>query len=133
MDIAQFIAGMFQDPVTNYAIALILVLPLIDFVTGTLRAVANKSFKLELVDVFVRTKMAGRAIPLVILVLLGRAVAVTAPDVLVIPGLDLSLIVGAGILSAVPFIATTIQSIIDNVNPGSPDRLPDVNEGGLTL
>lgn len=126
--ITDFIAAVFSQPITNYVIALLILLPLVDFVTGTLRAFANNTFELHRIDVFVRTDLAGRAIPLILLLVLGRAIAVSAPGELVIPGLDLSLLTGGGILAAAPFLIATVKSIVDNVNPSVADRLPTVTE-----
>lgn len=125
-----FVATVFADQATNVVLALLVVLPLIDWITGSLRAIAGGTFQLSAFDVFVRTQMAGRAVPLAILLVLGRAITVAVPETLVIPGLDLSILTGGGILAAAPFLLVTAKSIVDNANPGTTDRIPTVTEDG---
>jgi hypothetical protein len=125
-----FLRTVFADPTTNFLIALLIVLPLLDWVTGTLRAIANHTFSFELWDVFVRTQIAGRALPLILLIIAGRAISVAAPGELAIPGFDLSILTAAGALAAVPFLTGLVGSVLANVNPKVPDGLPSVTEGG---
>lgn len=123
-----FIAQVVSDPVTNFVIVLLVVLPVFDWITGSLRAIANGTFTLAAFDVFVRTQLAGRAVPLILLLLLGRGITVATPSTLVIPGLDLSILTAGGILAAVPFLVRSAKSIVDNVNPNVADVLPTVTE-----
>jgi hypothetical protein len=126
----DFIAALFSDPTTNLVIALVIVLPLVDWATGSLRAVANGTFTLSAFDVFVRTQIAGRTLPLTILMLLGRALTVAVPQEPSIPGLDLGLLTAAGIAASVPYVMVAVQSILANVTPSAPDSVPTVTEGG---
>jgi hypothetical protein len=126
--ISEFIKAVFSDQRANVVLALIVALPIIDWVTGSLRAIANRTFTWAAFDVFVRTQLAGRAVPLTILIIVGRVISVAAPAELQIPGLDLSLLTGAGIVAAVPFLAVLIGSIISNVNPNASDSVPTVTE-----
>ena len=130
MDAGEFLRAVFADPATNLVIAMLIAVPLLDWVTGSLRAIAGGTFRWSAFDVFVRTQLAGRTIPLTILLLLGRVVSIAVPEGLLIPGLDLALITGAGILAAVPYLLRTFASIAANVNPEAPDRLPTVTEDG---
>ena len=126
--IQQFVAAIFSDQRANIVMALIVFLPLVDWVTGSLRAVANGTFTLSAFDVFVRTQMAGRAVPIVILIITGRVITVAVPADLEIPGLDLGVLTAGGILAAVPFLVVAIKSVIDNVNPSAADSIPTVTE-----
>ncbi|HSV93277.1 MAG TPA: hypothetical protein VLH81_09375 [Desulfobacterales bacterium] len=130
MDVSELLGAVFADQATNLVIALLIAVPLLDWVTGSLRAVAGGTFRWSAFDVFVRTQLAGRTIPLTILLLLGRVVSIALPEGLVIPGLELTLITGAGIAAAVPYLVTGCASIVANVNPAAPDRLPTVTEDG---
>jgi hypothetical protein len=126
--IKEFVAAVFSDQRVNIVLGLVVALPIIDWVTGSLRAIASKTFSWDAFDVFVRTQIAGRAVPLVILIIVGRVITVAVPDTMQIPGLDLSLLTGAGILAAIPFLAVGIGSIISNVNPNVTDTVPTVTE-----
>ena len=128
MNVDAFVAAIFADQATNVVLALVVVLPIVDWITGSLRAIAGKTFELAAFDVFVRTQIAGRTIPLAILLLLGRAITVAVPETLEVPGFDVSILTGGGILAAVPFLLSSAKSIIDNANPSEPDRLPTVTE-----
>lgn len=128
--IKLFIAAVASDPVTNWAIIALLALPLIDWLLGTLRALRDSTYVAQALDVFVRTKFGGRTVPLIILLILGRTVAVGAPTELTIPGLDLSIITGAGILAAAPYLVVTAKSIIENAtaDTSQPQKNPTPQE-----
>jgi len=126
--IQQFVAAVFSDPKANVVLGLLVGLPILDWITGSLRAIAGGTFDWHAFDVFVRTQLAGRAVPLAILIIVGRVISVAIPSELQIPGLDLGLLTGAGIVAAVPFLAVAIGSIISNVNPNVTDSLPTVTE-----
>lgn len=124
MDIIAFVKAVVSDDLTNYVIALLFLFGFADLILGTLRALSGGTFKLELWDTWVRASLAGRIGPLTIVLLLGRIVTVAAPKALVIPGIDLSILTAGGIAAAVPYLFSTLKSIIDSVNPSEPDRLP---------
>ena len=126
--IQTFVAAVFGDQATNVLIGLLIALPIIDWATGSLRALAGGTFQLDAFDVFVRTQIAGRTVPLTIVLITGRTIAVAVPGTLQIPGLDLSLLTAGGAVAAVPFLATCLASIVGNVNPGTVDRVPTVTE-----
>lgn len=122
--IKEFITAVVSDPLTNWVILGLLFLPLIDWVLGTLRALRDKSYTADALDVFVRTKFGGRTVPLIILLTLGRIVAVGAPASLNIPGIDLSILTGAGLLASAPYLALTITSIIQNATADTSVKAP---------
>ena len=115
---------IFADANTNFVIVLLLVLPLVQWVTGILRAFSNHTFDPEYLDVFIRTDVAGRIMPTLILILLGRAIDAFAPKDFQVPGLDLGILTGAGIGLAVVYLVVVVKRIIDNVNPSQSDPLP---------
>ena len=106
------------DTIATWTIALLAVAPIIDWLFGVLRSFRDSSFTFDALDVFVRTQYAGRVVPLILLILLGRTIDVAAPSELQIPGLDLSVLVLAGIAPAVIFLGVTLKSIIDNATIG---------------
>ena len=112
MDIGQ----VFADANTNFVLLLLILLPTVQFVTGVLRAISNGTFKLELLDTFVRSDLAGRVLPLLLLIITGRIVEIAAPAELSIPGLEIGVFTGAGIGFAVVYLVVVVKRIIDNVN-----------------
>jgi hypothetical protein len=129
MDLAGFVRAIFSDQVTNLVIALLIAAPIADWLSGSLRAVADGSFTVEAFDVFVRTQVAGRALPLIILLLIGRLVSVAFTGAVPIPGLDLSIFAtGGAIAAAVPYLITTLNSLRENLTPGSTNAVPNVGE-----
>lgn len=115
---------IFADANTNFVLLLLIVLPLVQYVLGVLRAIANSSFDIALLDVFIRTDIAGRVLPVTILIVLGRFIDVAAPKTLNVPGLDLGLLTGGGIALAAVYLVVVVKRIVDNVNPSAPDPLP---------
>lgn len=120
----EFVAALFSDQMTVSVIVLLFALSLTDWILGTLRAIASHTFDISLWDTFIRRDLAGRVLPLTIVILLGRALAVALPGAFTIPGLDISFLTGAGFLAAVPYIAAKVKSIQESVNPTEPDRPP---------
>ena len=118
------IADIFNNDNTNFVLLLLILLPVIQFLTGVLRAFSNGTFDLEYLDVFVRTDIAGRVLPILLLIITGRIVEIAAPAELNIPGLDIGIIVGAGLGFAVVYLVVVAKRILDNVNPSKPDSLP---------
>lgn len=118
------ISAIFGDSNVNFVLLLLLLLPAVQWVTGALRAFSNHTFDLEYLDVFIRTDLAGRVLPLLILIVTGRVIDITAPDSLNIPGLDLSALTGGGIAAAVVYLVVVVKRIVDNVNPSTSDTKP---------
>lgn len=118
------IATVFADPQINFVLLLLILLPVVQFVTGVLRAFSGGSFDLQYLDVFVRTDIAGRVLPLLLLIITGRIVEIAAPAELSIPGLDIGIFTGAGVGFAVVYLVVVIKRIVDNVNPSKTDTLP---------
>lgn len=118
------IAQVFSDQNTNFLLFLLFLLPAVQWLTGALRAFSNHTFGLEYLDVFIRTDVAGRVLPLAILLITGRVIDVAAPNSLEIPGLDLSLLTAGGAAAAVVYLVVVVKRIVDNVNPTAPDAVP---------
>jgi len=115
------VAQVFGDSTTNAVLLLLVFLPIVQWVTGVLRAFSNGTFQFELIDAFIRSDIAGRVLPLLILIITGRVITVAAPGALNIPGLDLSLLTGGGVAAAVVYLLVVVKRIVDNVNPTATD------------
>jgi hypothetical protein len=118
MDFGHLIISAFQGP-TGVAIWGVSTLAALELVTGVLKALAKSTFKFELIDVWVRTQLAGRILPIVVVLAAG----VVAPDFSVL-GLEVNPLTTLGLAGAATYATTAIASVIDNVRPETPDPLP---------
>jgi len=107
------------DPLTNDTIILIAVLAVLDFITGSLRAIANGQFTLDAFDVWVRVQVAGRVLPIIVVLLAGTVVGdISVGD------FHFNVLTGTALAAAAAFAVSTGKSIADNLNAQSPDRVP---------
>jgi|KBSSwiStaDraftv2_1062776.scaffolds.fasta_scaffold159827_3 hypothetical protein len=107
------------DPTAKTAIELVVIVALLDFVLGTIRAIADRTFAFAAVDVWVRTKLLGRVLPIVITLLVGSVVG----DVK-LGDFSFNVITIAAMTAAVTFVLAEAQSIVDNVNRSEPHPIP---------
>lgn len=119
MEFGQLLSRLWTDPVTNNAIVLLFVVPVVDLLTGAARAIANSTFHLALLDTWVRTKIAGRAIPIVLVLLFGTVVGNIA-----VGDWSFNVLTVAAIAAAATFLATEATSIVANISPTVPDGPP---------
>lgn len=119
MEFGQLLARLWADQLTNNAIIVIVAVALLDLLTGISRAVANGTFNLELVDVWVRTTVAGRVIPIVLVLVFGAVIGNVE-----LGSFSFNILTAAAIAAAVVYVAATAQSIIDNLNPQATDKVP---------
>jgi hypothetical protein len=118
MAFGTLIRDLFNGP-TGVAIIGIAILWLVELVTGISRAFASKQFDWELVDVSVRTQLAGRVIPIVVVLIAGAA----APDLSVL-GVSINVLTTAGLAASATYAAAAIASIVGNLNPQTADVPP---------
>lgn len=123
--IQAFVRAVFADTTTNVVIALLIILPLLDWVTGVLRAKADpdQTVVAEKLDAFLVTSYA-KALNVLIVLVIGRIVTVGAGSALNVPGVDFSILTGGGILLAIPFMVARLASIQSNVAGTDVKRLP---------
>lgn len=119
MSFQEIIDSVFSDPTTNAALTGIVVLGLLEWGTGTLRAIADKTFQLSLLDTWVRTQLAGRILPVALVLIVGEA----APSIS-FGDFSFSIVTAAGLAAAAGYAAGAAKSIIDNLNKGAADPLP---------
>jgi len=113
------LARLTADPLVSNAIIGVVALGVLAWVLGTLRALADGSFKLELLDVWVRSQLLGRIIPIVLILAFSQVVgAVKVGDV------EINALSIAGLGSAAAYAATTIQSIVESLNKSAPNPTP---------
>lgn len=104
---------------TSVAIVGIAILWLVELVTGVARAYAAGQFKWDLIDVAVRTQLAGRIVPIVVVLIAGAA----APDLSVL-GVKVDVLTTAGLAAAAVYAAAAVASIVGNLNPQAVDVAP---------
>lgn len=107
------------DPVANAAALGCVVLALLDFVLGTIRAVAGNQFTFDSFSTWVRSQLLGHVIPIILLLTFGQVIGN-----ITVGNITLNVVVAAGLAAAATYAATTVKSIIDSVNPAVPDVVP---------
>lgn len=121
MSFGEALTALGADQIQWAVIITILGLGILDFVTGVLRAIADSSatFDIKLLDTWVRTQLAGRIVP-IILVLIFSALA---PDI-TLGEFSVNALAVAGNFAAAAYALSTGKSIIDNLNRNVPDTRP---------
>lgn len=121
MTFVDSLQEFFASDTGRYA-ALVLVLPVVDWVLGALAAFRDGTFELDSVAAFIRKHIAGRVLPIWILMFLGFFT-----QGLVLPGLDWPLFATFGTVLAIAYIVETIGSIMRSwgpkAAPGEPQSL----------
>lgn len=118
MNFTDAIAAFFQSDTGRYA-ALVLVLPIIDWVLGSLAAFRDGTFQLDSLAAFIRKHVAGRVLPIWILMFLGYFTTG-----LVLPGVDWPLFQTFGTILAIAYIVETIGSIMRSWGPQAASGQP---------
>jgi hypothetical protein len=115
MDFGSLIRSTFNDPTFLSAVYGLCILAVVDLLTGVSRAFSDSTFTWALLDSWVRLKLAGRLIPILILLIAGQA----APDLTAI-GLTINVLGATALIAAATFAASELASIVANVNPATP-------------
>lgn len=119
MGIGDIVAQLAADHPQAALIVALFAVGLLELATGIVRALANGTFKLDLVDVWVRVQLAGRILPIVLVLIVG---SVFPP--ITVGGFTFDPILIAANTGAAVFLIAAGKSIMDNINPGAPDVLP---------
>jgi hypothetical protein len=121
MNFTAALEAFFASDTGRYA-ALVLILPVIDWTLGTLAAIRDGTFQLDSLLAFVRKQIAGRVLPIWILMFLGYIT-----NDLVIPGVEWPVFSTFGTVLAIGYIVETIGSIMRSwgpkAAPGEPQTL----------
>jgi hypothetical protein len=118
VEFGKLVLDAFNGP-SGIAIWGVALLGGLELVTGILKAVSKSQFDFTLVDVWVRTQLAGRILPIVVVLIAGAA----SPDFTVL-GLDANPLTALGLTGAALYAASAIASIVSNVNPTAEDVPP---------
>lgn len=119
MEFGQLLGRLWSDPLTSNAIILVVVVALLDLLTGISRAVASSQFDVKLVDVWVRVTIAGRVIPIVLVLLFGTVIGNIQ-----LGTFSINVLTTAALAAAATFVAAEAASIIGNLSASSPDKPP---------
>jgi small basic protein len=107
------------DPVANAAAIGVTLLAILDFLMGSVRALANQTFQLTSFSTWVRAHLLGHVIPIILLLSFGQvAGTINVGD------FAFNTFVVAGLAAAAAYALPTAKSIIDSVNPQAPDTVP---------
>jgi len=117
MNFGEMLTALMEGP-AGMAMSGVVILAIVELVTGIAKAFASKQFDVTLVDAWVRKTVAGRVIPILILLIAGEAV----PDMSVL-GLDINILSTTGLAAAATFAVAALGSITDNIR-GSTDTPP---------
>lgn len=114
------------DPVANAAAVGTVVLALLDFVLGTIRALAGKgsgvagtNFSWDSFSTWVRAQLLGHAVPIILLLTFGQVIGTIS-----IGDIHVNVLVTTAEVAAATYAATTVKSILDSLNPKAPDPVP---------
>ena len=107
------------DPVANAAAVGAFGLAVLDFLIGTVRAIANRTWSAEYAATWVRLQLLGQVTPIVLALLFGQVIGdITIGDV------SFNVITASALLAAGTYAVTTINSIKNSLTPSAPDPVP---------
>lgn len=113
MDIRTTLDAFFAS--TSGQIALwVVVLPVLDWVLGVLAAIRDGTFTLDSVASFLRKHVAGRVVPIWMLLLVGFFA-----DQWLVPVVDVPALTAVGMAAAGLYVAETIGSILRSWGPAT--------------
>ena len=107
------------DPVANAAAIGVVLLATADFVLGTLRAIASGTWVAASFSTWVRAQLAGHVLPIVFLLIVGQAFGTVT-----VGEFSFNAVLLGAEAAAAAFAVTTGKSILDSVNPRTPDVVP---------
>lgn len=114
----EVILGQLANSLEGKAIMAIAALSVLDFVTGSLRAVQSKQFDVAAFGAWVSSSLI-QVVIVALVIVVGKALGpLSFGDV------QIDVIGLAGLAAAASFGTSTIQSILDNLNPKVPDKAP---------
>ena len=111
MDITTALDTFFASDAGQLAVW-VLILPVLDFILGTLAAIRDGTFELDRVASFLRKHLAGRMLPIWILLFVGHFA-----DSYVLPVVDFPAILGVGVAAAGLYVLETAGSIMRSWGP----------------
>lgn len=110
--------GQLTNTLEGKAIVAMAALALLDFVTGSLRAIQSGQFTLDAFATWVRMSLVHVVI-VTLVIITGKALGpISFGDI------QIDVIGLAGLAAAASFCATAIKSIVDNLNPAVRDVVP---------
>lgn len=90
----------------------VLLLPAVDFALGTLAAIRDGTFELDRLAAFLRRHVAGRIVPIWILLFVGHFA-----DQWLVPVVDVPALTAVGVGAAGLYVAETVGSILRSWGP----------------
>jgi hypothetical protein len=123
------IRAMLSEQNVNILLLFLWLLPVVQLVTGILKSLrkgpdGRPQFNWALLDAFIYTDFAKRQLLLTIGLLLGVLVDKVAGESVQIPLTDLGAITATVSAFTLVYLGHVVASIIDNINPQTPDIPP---------
>lgn len=107
------------DPVANAAVIGVVFLAILDFLLGTIRAIAGGTFEVSSFSAWVRNQLLGHVVPITLLLTFGQVAGT-----ITVGGFSFNALIAAGLAAAATYAAVTAKSVIDSVSPSAPDVVP---------
>jgi hypothetical protein len=119
VEFGNLLQRLAADRLTSSAIELVAVVAVLDFVLGSLRAIANGTFVLSAFDVWVRKQVAGRVLPILLVLVAGTVVGDVS-----LGEFHFNVLTATALAAAATFVVSTAKSIADSLNANAPDAVP---------
>lgn len=107
------------DPIANAAAVGVVLLALLDFALGTVRALSDGTWKPEYMSSWVRAQLLGHVIPIILILAFAQVIGTLS-----IGDFKLNVLMIAGLAAAASYAVVTAKSVTDSLNRGVPDTLP---------
>lgn len=126
MTIQQVLGDFFATP-AGAMVVVLFGLALLDLALGVLAAIRDKVFTWAAIDSWVRRTLAGRIVPVTLVLIVGHllggiSIAGDIGSQLTSPGAWLT---GAGLAAGATIVAATAASILDSLRPQADRAVPD--------
>lgn len=107
------------DPIANAAAVGSVILAILDFLIGTVRALSDGTWKPEYMSSWVRAQLLGHVVPIVLILSFGQVIGT-----ITIGDFKLNVLIAGGLAAAASYAVVTAKSILDSINRSVPDTLP---------
>ncbi len=115
----ELLARLPGDPVANAAAIGSVILAITAFILGSVRAVANGTWKPEAFATWVQKHLLGQVFPIVFLLIVGQAFGT-----LTIGTFSFNIVLAGAEVAAATYAVSAGKAILDSLNPSATDQVP---------
>jgi hypothetical protein len=115
----QLLAQLPGDPATNMAAIGSVILAVVAFIVGSVRAIANRTWVPEAFATWVRAHLASQVFPIVFLAIVSQAFGT-----ITVGTFSFNLVATAVQAAAATYAVSAGKAIFDSLNPKAPDPVP---------